>query len=592
MGSNLDIIIVGAFMLMLMSIGLTFSRLVKTGSDYFRAGAKASWWLVGTNMFMGGISAYTFVGNAAGIYNAGWSLLAIYLANICGFLLAAAFLAAWYRQMRVVTYAEVIKERFGKVAQQLVTHLLVINGLMWSGAGLYTLSIFVAPLFPTISVQWLIFSVGLVTILLCSIGGNWAVLANDFVQGLILISVTVVVTVLCFIKAGGVSGFFSTIYHSAAASDLRFIKPTPVGQTFWTAPYGLTWIFITFILQFANQTSLLQGFRYYSAKDGREARKASILAGVMMLLGLVVFFVPPIYARVFLESDVLAMNASPEKAAEYAYSVACANVLPSGTFSFILLAIFATTISSLDTGLNRNAALIVRDLLPAYRKLLGLPPIRPDREVMFGKFATLILGGGVVSVALGYSMIKDTSIFDVMLTIIAQLISPQVIPLMLFLFIRKVPRWAIFSSLIGGYLPSLIILILSFTTNATFSYQQKGMLVLVGSVLGFAVARFFWNRVSADEKATTEAFYAKMMKPVDFESEVGKSNDSLQLVMIGRFSMIAGGLIMLLAIPVETSTGRLVVFSVSGFVGGVGTLIFFLGKRIQKKQTTQENVSL
>jgi Na+/proline symporter len=310
-----------------------------------------------------------------------------------------------------------------------------------------------------------------------------------------------------------------------------------------------------------------------------------------MLLGLVIFFVPPIYSRVFLESDVLAMNISPKKAAEYAYSVACANVLPSGTLSFIFLAIFATAISSLDTGLNRNAALIVRDLLPAYRKLLGLPPIRPDREVMFGKFATLILGGGVVSVALCYSLIKNTSIFDVMLTIIAQLISPQVIPLMLFLFIRKVPRWAIFSSLIGGYLPSLIVLILSFTTNATFSYQQKGLMVLVGSVLGFAVARLFWNRVGAEEKAMSEAFYAKMMKPVDFESEVGKSNDSLQLIMIGRFSMIAGGLIMLLAFPVETSSGRLVIFSVSGFVGGIGALMLFIGKRMQRNETAQENAN-
>ena len=58
MGSSLDLVIVGVYMCVLVLIGMVFGKLVKSGSDYFKAGAKGSWWMVGASMFMIGISAW------------------------------------------------------------------------------------------------------------------------------------------------------------------------------------------------------------------------------------------------------------------------------------------------------------------------------------------------------------------------------------------------------------------------------------------------------------------------------------------------------------------------------------------------------
>jgi len=52
MGSSLDLVIVGIYMAVLVMIGMVFGKLVKSGSDYFKAGAKGSWWMVGASMFM------------------------------------------------------------------------------------------------------------------------------------------------------------------------------------------------------------------------------------------------------------------------------------------------------------------------------------------------------------------------------------------------------------------------------------------------------------------------------------------------------------------------------------------------------------
>lgn len=582
MGSSLDLWIIGVYLCLLIVVGVVFGRIVKNGGDYFRAGGRGTWWLVGSSTFMSGISAFTFVGNAAGIYQAGWSPLSIYLANVAGFVCGSLFLAGWYRQMRVITFAEILRERFGKTAEQVVAYLLVLNGFVFSGAALYTLAVFTSVILPDVPVQGIIFVVGIIVVLYCTVGGSWAVMANDFVQGLVLISVTVAVTVLCFVKAGGISSFFEAVAISEAAPQLKFITPVPEGETIWTARYSLTWLIVNFMIQFVGQVSLFNGVRFFSAKDGREAQKASILGGVLMAAGLLVFFIPPIYARVFLSDHVMAMNESPVKAVEYAYAVASYHVLPQGIFCLMLVAIFAAAISSLDTGLNRNAGLIVRDLLPPIRRQLSLPALPETKEVFFGKMTTVLSGVLIIGLAWFYSSVQELTIFDLMLHITGRLLLPQTVPLVLFLFVRKVPRWSILSSIAGGYIPSLIELIF----GLDLSYQQMGVSVFIGGCIGFFISRCFWDKISAEEKSQTAAFYKKMERKVDFQHEVGEENDAFQLIQIGRFATIMGIGILFLLIPMDTPAARWVVLSISGFIGGIGLFMMISGK-MRERRTKQ-----
>lgn len=48
------------YLIVLMTVGAVFARLNTNASDFARGGAKATWWMVGTSMFMAGISAFTF----------------------------------------------------------------------------------------------------------------------------------------------------------------------------------------------------------------------------------------------------------------------------------------------------------------------------------------------------------------------------------------------------------------------------------------------------------------------------------------------------------------------------------------------------
>ncbi|MBK1875257.1 sodium:solute symporter family transporter [Pelagicoccus mobilis] len=574
-----EFIVIGVYFVFLIVVGVVFGRLVRNSEDYFKAGGQASWWLVGLSMFMSGISTYTFVGNASGIFKSGWSPLAIYAANVAGFVLCGLFVAAWYRQMRVVTVAEAIRARFGKKSEIVLATLMVVNGLVWTGAVLYGLSVFFTLLLPGVSQTFVIIAVGIVVIGYCTIGGNWAVMANDFVQGMIMVSVTVLITVLCFNYAGGVGEFFSAIAANEGADELSFVTPLAEGESFWKAPYGLSWLVVTFLVQFFNMISLFQGVRYFSAKDGKEAAKASWLAAGLMIVGCLVFFIPPIFSRLFLFEEVMAMHPDPAKAPEYSFAVACQHLLPKGAFSLMIVSMLAAAISSLDTGLNRNSALIVRDLLPALLRTLRLKAIPAGKEVFAGKVATVGLGCLIMAVALFYSEMRGVTLFDLMLSIGNMLMLPQFIPLVLFLVVRKVPAWAALASMVAGFLPSFLDLVL----DLGWSYQEKSLAIVISSTSVFLLSTLFYRMVSQEERERVERFYKNLERPIDYETEVGHNSDWFQLKQIGMFSMVLGMMILLLLFLDNPIGGRIGILSVGGFIVGIGFVMLSLAKRHKRQ---------
>ena len=576
---NLDLTVVAIYFVFLTLVGLVFSRMVRDSDDYFRAGAQGTWWLVGASMFMAGISAYTFVGNAVGIYESGWSPLVLYLANFLAMLVCVVGLAAWYRQMRVVTVAEVLLVRFGKATEQFVAVLVIINSLVWSGVVLYGLSIFSRLLFPETDARLLIVGVGLIVILYCTFGGNWAVMANDFVQGLILVSMTILLTVLCFVEVGGVGAFFSAIAdRPEVAADFRLLSgdESVAGEGgFWSVKYGLTWAIAAFIAQFVLMLGLFQGVRYFSAKDGRTASWASLLGAALMAMGCIVFFIPPMYARLFLSDQVLAMSPDPLRAPEYSYAVASAALLPNGMFSIMIVAMFAAAVSSMDTGLNRNSALIVRDLLPGVFRLFGWQRLPAHREVLAGRLATLACGVIIIGLALFYAAIEGVTLFDMMLQIVSMLMAPQTIPLLLFLVVRKTAWWAAISAIAAGFLPSII----NYAFDLNWSYQVLTFVIVGASLLGYLVAVPFYSTSSEAYRQRIAAFYKQMHTPVDFAQEVGAANDTRQMRLLGAFGTVLGILLSLLLLLPNDAAGRGCIVGVVAFILVISVSLLLAGRR-------------
>ena len=60
--SWIDYAALGAYLLVTVAIGLTIGRRISTGSDYFLAGRRLRWWLIGTSLVATDIGGTDIIG--------------------------------------------------------------------------------------------------------------------------------------------------------------------------------------------------------------------------------------------------------------------------------------------------------------------------------------------------------------------------------------------------------------------------------------------------------------------------------------------------------------------------------------------------
>src|SRR5438552_9560746 len=116
--SGYDYFIIAFYFVFVLAIGAAFRRLSKNTSDYFRCGGAMPWWITGTSAWIAGFSAWTFTGAAGRVYETGTIVLCLYYSNLLGLILVFAYTCTRFRRMRVVTWMEAVRARFGPGNEQ------------------------------------------------------------------------------------------------------------------------------------------------------------------------------------------------------------------------------------------------------------------------------------------------------------------------------------------------------------------------------------------------------------------------------------------------------------------------------------------
>lgn len=565
------------FMFMLVMGGLA-SRFVKNSSDYFRGGGQMLWWLVGAGAFMTQFSAWTFTGAASKAYSEGWPILVIYLGNAVGFFANAAYFAPRARQMRVVTAIQAVRQRFSKANEQVFTWLQIPLGTLYAGIWLNGLCVFLSAAFG-FNLEQTIVLTGLVVVVMTLLGGSWAAIAGDFIQMLILMPVTVVAAYLALREVGGVSAFVERL----PAGHLN------IGAVF-DSPLMMVWVIAILLKQFISTNNVLDASRYLCVKDGSHARKAATLASVLFLVGPIVWFIPPMAASI-LYPDLGAMFPGLKNPSEGAFLAISVDTMPAGMIGLLLCGILAATMSSMDSGLNKNAGFFVKNF---YHTVLR--PQATERElVMAGKTTTGVLGLLVILAGINFSRMEGIGLFDLMLRFGTLVAVPYTIPLVLCVFVKRTPAWSGWSTVIVGLVVSML------TTHFLDAKWLEGALQLaqpltkneasywtiaIGLFLNVAAGTAwflgtlaFWKHAPMVEREQIDAFNARMLVPVEYEREEGANSDYAQASLLGNLSLAYGGFINLLALIPNPVSGRLSFL----FCGSVVVAVGFVLKRAARR---------
>lgn len=563
------------YLLLMVSVGFIFNRFNLNTDDYFRNGCRGTWWLVGMSLFMIGFTAWTFTGAAGAAFLSGWTIFFIYLGNAFGMLVCGLFIAPWYRQLRIVTVPEVYYLRYGELTRQFIAYLNFFSSILFAGLTLYGLSIFISAIFG-LNIQIVILVLGIVVVGYSMAGGSWAVMATDFLQGAILIPLTLLVGILSLHAVGGVGGLFAEIRAHDLTEEFRFLK-TEIPA--W-APYSIFWGFLIFFHNAMNILNFNAAARFNAVKTGRDASKACYFAAFLTLIGAVVWLIPPMTGRILFSAEILAVDIA--QPAEAAYAIVALNLLPAGLTGLMAVAIFSATMSNLDTGLNRNSAVLIKDIYPELCRLLGVTPSENQAKLVFAsRIVTFILGTLIVGMALYFSYFSQHGIFNTMLNLMVVLGAPLAPPALFGLFMRRVPRYSAIAAIVVGWIPASMGVFSEFLFGAPWGYQARFVSVFGVSSVVFIGSSLFWHYSSPEYREKVKAFFKRRDTPIRFAEEVGIGTDYAQLKILGIYVIIISLGVFALALIPTNGGERLTTVGLGTAIVAIGALMSYIGFKNQ-----------
>ncbi|MSU72756.1 MAG: hypothetical protein EXS43_10495 [Opitutus sp.] len=370
-------------------------------------------------------SAWIFTGAASKAYSDGWPIAVIYIGNAIGFLCNALYFAPKFRQMRVVTFVEAIRNRFGRVNERFFTWIQLPTGIIQAGIWLNALGVFFSAVFG-VDLTLTIVGTGAVVLVMSLLSGSWGVLAGDFIQMLILMPVCIVVTVLALLKVGGVGSFFAQL----PAHHLDF------SQVFTEQFLGL-WVVAMLLKQFLSTNNVSDASRYLCVKDSKHARWAGFLGAGLFVVGIVIWFVPPMAAAI-LHPSLAELYPNMKNPAEASFIAISRDVLPVGMLGLLVSGIFASTIATMDSGLNRNAGIFIKNF---YQPVLR--PHATDQQLLrASKLTTIVFGGLVIFMAWRLSQLQGLSLFSITVRFSALVTTPFWVPMLLGMLVSDTPPWS------------------------------------------------------------------------------------------------------------------------------------------------------
>ncbi|MFI3237050.1 MAG: hypothetical protein R3Y47_03355 [Lachnospiraceae bacterium] len=569
-----DICVILVYFLFLIAIGWIFRTFSSSTSDYFRGGGKMLWWMVGATAFMTQFSAWTFTGAAGKAFTDGFAVLAIFFGNAVGYFFNYLFFAAKSRQLRVITPIEGIRLRYGKVNEQAFTLASLPISIIQAGIWLNGLAVFAAAVF-NVDMNTTIVITGAIVVLMSVTGGAWAVVASDFLQMVIIMAVSVVASIVAIIKAGGL--------------DVIFAEGLPE-KIVTGSDYNYMWLFVawclcSFVKQFLSTNNMIDSYRYMCAKDSKNARKAALLACALMFIGPVLWFVPAWFIAAFNpDTATWGLESLGNSITDATYFVFVRDYLPIGMVGLMMSAMFAATMSSMDSALNKNSGIVVRNVY----KIFINKDASEEKMLKLGKAMTLVFGIAVIAVGIFINSLQNTSLFNVTTTVGSLLALPMLIPALLGFFVKKTPDWSGWGTLLVGLTVSYCIAnvitidmvssVLGFQLTADEFSDMTSLtlgVVLHGCITTpfFFLSKLFYKEPSAERQAEIDLFFENTSTPVVINEEdpLVVESDCKQRKTLGGLLLVAGILIMLMFfIPGNEILGRFIFIAVGGIVGIAG----------------------
>ena len=203
----LDTVSFVAFIVFVVGISLYASRKEDNSEDYFLAGRRLTWWLIGISLIASNISSEHFVGMSGQGFSLGLAIASFEWMAALALVVVGLVLLPRFLRSGIYTLPEFLEYRYNRNAKlvmacfMLVFYILVTMATVLYSGALALQSIFGIKIINGI---WMI---GIIAGAYTVYGGLKAVVWSDLIQGLTLLIVGLLVMFLAFQKIGGYEKF-------------------------------------------------------------------------------------------------------------------------------------------------------------------------------------------------------------------------------------------------------------------------------------------------------------------------------------------------------------------------------------------------
>jgi SSS family solute:Na+ symporter len=367
--SALDIVICCVAVVASIATGLIISirkGASETSSQFFLAGRRLGWPLVGASLFATNIGAEHLVGLSGDSYRYGLSAGAVELTTCICLGLACALLFPYYIRTRVYTIPEFLELRYNRTARVFFSGLMLVICIMTKLAfHLYAGALVLHSLLGW-DVMPMVMLMGACVAVITIVGGFTAVAYTDSVQTAIMIAGC---GLMLFVGLARVGGWHALMVKVPLAMHVArpYDDPNyPFIGVLLGALYG--GLFYWGMDQVNVQ-------RVLGARDLQEARRGAMFAILLKLSPIFIFALP----------GVIAAALYPGRDPKTTFVTLLSDLLPTGVRGLVLAALICALIGSSLSVMNSISTLIVRDFLLGFRKN------SPEKtQVLLGRAAIVV----------------------------------------------------------------------------------------------------------------------------------------------------------------------------------------------------------
>ncbi len=383
----LDWVLLAVYGAVVVGIGVWANRRQKSTEDYTLGGRRMRWWAVGVSLIATSFSSAALIGGTGFGFQRGMGYLQLQLGDLVAVAAACALFVPFFSRLRITTAYEYLERRFGVGVRTLASLLFIGQTLLRAGVLVFgpatALSIVLGW-----DIEVAIVVTGASAVLYSAIGGLAAVVWTDLIQFAVVV---VGVTASVIIVAGDVPGGLDAVLSGASAADRLDVVDWGLSPSSPFSVIGSLFAYGALALSVAgtNQQAVQ---RYLSCRDARSATRAAFLGWAMgfVAVALTLFLGVCLAQWAELVPDAASgftadVTAGGGDAALPAFIV---HRLPAGLAGLLVAAIFAASMSSMDSAIHSMSTAALVDFAPHFRK----GAVDEARDLRLARILTVVFG--------------------------------------------------------------------------------------------------------------------------------------------------------------------------------------------------------